>query len=394
MKTSTISARKFLAVLTTFSFVVFALFMQGCNKDENDLQAKNKKGGNGGGGNPPPPPPPPAFYFTNCNMNPQYSATLVQGVAANVQIVKNYINGPGGSYPAFTSANVNGVTVSAPAGTFNVGAGAVTFTITGTPVNTGFFNVWIGVGNIQQCMMFFMVVNAPASGPNADPGTTAGSTGVVNFTYKGQSVAYKTVRAKDGKIWLQQNLGSPQVAMHKNDFASYGDFFQWGRWDDGHQSPNSPTITGGPSLMNPSNIPSGNPNFIVGTTTGTQWWSSGGLITDTWSGTTVSSTNGKDPCAALGAGWHTPSAAEWQAVSISEDLFGATAAFMSNLMLTSSGYRDGGYIWNNGDAGFYWTGSADNNGNAKVFSFDDNTYNATVTPSPRGTGYNCRCVKN
>ena len=184
---------------------------------------------------------------------------------ANISITKNYVNSPGGSYAAFTSATVNGITISAPAGTFNVGSGSVVFTATGTPIATGFYNVWISVGNIQQCMMFFTVTNAPVSGPTVDPGPTAGSTGVVNFTYKGQSVAYKTVRAGDGKIWLQQNLGSPQVAFHHNDEASYGDYFQWGRWDDGHQVPNSPTITGGPSLLNPSNIPSGNPKFIVGT---------------------------------------------------------------------------------------------------------------------------------
>ena len=99
-----------------------------------------------------------------------------------------------------------------PAGTFNVGSGSVIFTATGTPINTGSFYVWIGVGNIQPCMMYITVINPPASGPTVDPGPTEGSTGVINFIYKGQSVAYTTVRAKDGKIWLQQNLGSPQVA--------------------------------------------------------------------------------------------------------------------------------------------------------------------------------------
>src|SRR5690606_21950503 len=38
------------------------------------------------------------------------------------------------------------------------------------------------------------------------------STGTVSFTYSGTPVTYKTVRAKDGNVWLQQSLGSTKVA--------------------------------------------------------------------------------------------------------------------------------------------------------------------------------------
>jgi uncharacterized protein (TIGR02145 family) len=242
-------------------------------------------------------------------------------------------------------------------------------------------------------MMFFTVVNAPVSGPNADPGPTVGSTGVINFTYKGQAVAYKTVRAGDGKIWLQQNLGSPQVAFHQNDEASYGDYFQWGRWDDGHHAANSPTITGGASLLNPSTIPSGNPNFITGTTAGTRWWGTGGLDTDTWTGTSATSTNGIDPCLALGAGWRLPTAADWQNLKSYEDLEGAMTAFMSNLKLPAGGFRDayGGFVFMNGESN-YWSSTASNM-YATVLTISDNTYSATLQASERGQGYNCRCVK-
>src|SRR5687767_14332529 len=241
-------------------FVVF--FFNSCTKEsQSDKIAGGNQSESRKPKNPPPPPPPP-FYFSNCN-TPTFSASFTQGVPANTTIIKNYVNSPGGSYAAFTSATVDGITISAPAGTFNVGSGSVTFTATGTPIHTGFLNVLISLGNIQPCTMYFTVTNAPASGPTVDPGPTPGSTGVINFTYKGQAVAYKTVRAKNGQIWLQQNLGSPQVAFHHSDESSYGDFFQWGRWDDGHQSFTSPIITGGPSLMYPSHIPAGNPNFIT-----------------------------------------------------------------------------------------------------------------------------------
>ena len=341
-----------------------------------------------------PPPPPPAFYFTDCN-SPTYSASFNVGVQANTSITKTYVNSPGGSYPAFTSAAVNGITISAPAGTFNVGGGSIVFTATGTPIATGSYSVWISVGNIQPCMMFFTVGNAPASGPTVDPGPTPGSTGVVNFMYKGQAVAYTTVRAKDGKIWLQQNLGSPQVAFHHTDEASYGDYFQWGRWDDGHQSANSRTITGGLSLLNPSNIPSGNPNFIVGTTSGTKWWGTGGLANDTWNGSSATSTNGKDPCVALGTGWRLPTAADWQNLKSFEDLEGSMAAFQTTLKLPAAGFRDsqGGFVFKNGETN-YWSSTASGNSYAIMLAIDDNTYSARLGSAERGQGYSCRCVKD
>jgi len=389
MKTTLLTSKYFLPALTAILFLQLSIFFQSCQKSAepsvNEEIATKKK--------PPSPTSPPAFYFTNCN-SPTYSATLTKGVAANVSIIKNYVNSPGGSYPAFTSATVNGVTISAPAGTFNVGSGSVTFTATGTPINTGSFNVWIGVGNIQQCMMFILVVNPPASGPTVDPGPAEGSTGVINFIYRGQSVAYTTVRAGDGKIWLQQNLGSPQVAMAVWDEASFGDYFQWGRWDDGHQVATSPTITGGPSLVNPSNISSGNPNMIVGQIAGTMWWGTGGLSTDTWSGSSATSTNGKDPCFALGAGWRSPTAGDWQNLKNYDDLDGALAAYMSNLKLPAGGFRsgNGGFVYANGES-YYWSATASGS-NAIGLFISDNTYLATLQASYRGEGFNCRCVKD
>jgi len=391
MKTTIFTSKYFLQMLTAILFFQLSIIFHSCKKSvepsASEEVATKRKPQN-------PPPPPPPFYFTNCNQNPQYSATLTKGVAANVPITKNYVNSPGGSYAAFASATVNGITISAPAGTFNVGSGSVTFTATGIPISTGSFYVWIGVGNIQQCMMFLLVVNPPASGPTADPGLTEGSTGVINFIYRGQSVAYTTVRAGDGKIWLQQNLGSPQVAMAVWDEASYGDYFQWGRWDDGHQVRNSPTITGGSSLLNPSNIPSGNPNMIVGQTAGTMWWGTGGLSTDTWSGSSATSTNGKDPCVALGAGWRSPTAADWQNLKNYDDLDGALAAYMSNLKLPAGGYRsgNGGFVYSGGES-YYWSATASGS-NAIGLFISDNTYLATLQASYRGEGFNCRCVKD
>ncbi len=47
----------------------------------------------------------------------------------------------------------------------------------------------------------------------------------------------------DDEIWLDRNLGAMQVATSSSDEDSYGDLFQWGRLDDGHQEITSPTTT-------------------------------------------------------------------------------------------------------------------------------------------------------
>ena len=60
------------------------------------------------------------------------------------------------------------------------------------------------------------------------------------------------------------------------------------------------------------------------------------------------------------------------------------AAFQSNLMLTSSGYRlPDGTVFTNGDIGSYWSATADGNGNAKVFSFDNNLQCSSCISVPR-----------
>jgi len=133
---------------------------------------------------------------------------------------------------------------------------------------------------------------------NLLPGDAAGDTGCVTFVYGGQNVTYRTVRAADGKVWLQQNLGSTQVATSKEDEAAYGDVFQWGRWDDGHQKRNSTVIPAAPTPNNPLGVQTPTNGYIAATT---GWWSGANMqLTDLWTAetpATVTATNGCDPCA-------------------------------------------------------------------------------------------------
>jgi uncharacterized protein (TIGR02145 family) len=398
MRTPIFPANKRIPVFSLVIVSLMIILFQSCNKSEEAFETaatENELSSRRRPNPPPPPPPPPPFYFGTC-WNPNIQGSFVAGVPTTATITLIYVNSPGGPHSGFTSTPVNGITLSTPPGVLTPGTGSIVYTASGTPVNSGLYPIAVSIGSSSACTLPIAVLNAPASGPTADPGLTPGSTGIINFTYKGQAVAYKTVRALDGKIWLQQNLGSPQVAFGSLDRASIGDYFQWGRWDDGHQRPNSPTITGGPSLMNPSHIASGNMNFIKGTTTTNKWWSVGGLATDTWSGTAATATNGKDPCVALGAGWRLPTAAEWNNIAMLEDMFGTMNAYQTNLKLPASGYRLGydGMVFQNGDNGHYWTSTAAGNSLAKVFTYDDNSYDATTISQQRSQGYTCRCVKN
>ena len=110
-------------------------------------------------------------------------------------------------------------------------------------------------------LLFYGTINSQMCS-NTDPGNNTGDLGCVKFSYRGQAVSYTTVRGADGRIWLQQNLGSSQVATSFDDAISYGDLFQWGRWDDGHQLRNSAT-TIAPSTNSPDGL-SGNSLFILG----------------------------------------------------------------------------------------------------------------------------------
>jgi hypothetical protein len=368
-----------------FIAVIFALAFQGCQKS---MEPMNRESAAGKRKPKDPPPPPPPFYFSNCTY-PGPLPTQTRGQATNVNFTLTYVNSPGGSYPAYTSATTNGITITAPAGTLNVGSGSIVFTATGTPLEIGIANIYISIAGAASCPLYLIVVDAPPDPSTCvgDPASSPGSLGCVTLNYRGQNIAYYTVRAKDGKVWLRQNLGSARVAINAYDEPAFGDFFQYGRWDDGHQVKTSPVVAGGPSLQNPSHIASGYPNFI-----GTNWWSTG-VSSDTWSGTSVSSTNGKDPCAVLGAGWRMPTLADWQAVNLSEDLSSTIAAYMSNLKLPAAGlrYGDGGYYPSG--SGNYWASTAAANGNAYTFAFDDN-YVPFFNPAGRGFGLSCRCVKD
>lgn len=233
--------------------------------------------------------------------------------------------------------------------------------------------------------------------------TNVGETGTVNFTYRGNTVSHTTVKAKDGRIWLQQNLGANRVATANNDAQSYGHYFQWGRWDDGHQiKETAPGADVMPTPNNPAglNKTTGASNpfyFQVGTFIAeNNFWGSGG-VTDTWTAATsedVTATNGCDPCRQIiGQGYRLPTKEEWDLLIASENITDRATAYSSNLKIPLAGYVGFNQAFNsNGSAARIWTSTADANGNAYLVRIQSGAPMATTVSNARASGLSVRCI--
>ncbi|WP_306353401.1 FG-GAP-like repeat-containing protein [Flavobacterium sp. '19STA2R22 D10 B1'] len=244
-------------------------------------------------------------------------------------------------------------------------------------------------GQTEDYTINILASTPPCAG---EPGPNVGDTGCISFTYNGTTVQYATVRAADGNVWLQQNLGSSKTATMSNDELAYGDLFQWGRWDDKHQVRNSTAQVNGLFPNNPSGLNGGNNHFLTPTPA---WWNQG-VLSDTWQAATaaaVSATDGCDPCKALGNEWKLPTPEEWQAVVTGENITNIQSAFDSHLKLTIAGNRGGtGELNFVGVRGFYWSNTPSSTG-AKLLYYS----NAIVNPTagyPRGQGASIRCLKS
>lgn len=227
-----------------------------------------------------------------------------------------------------------------------------------------------------------------------DPGNNPGDLGCVIFTYNGTTKTLVTVRGADGKVWLQQNLGSTAVATSATDENAYGDMFQWGRWDDGHQFRDSQTSSIAPQPNNPNGLTDGNSKFLTGSA---EWWKTG-TITDKWEAQTVaetSSQNGCDPCKALGNGWSLPTQTEWATAISSEQIISVQKAFDSNLKLTVGVSRTSSGTFNFvGVRGYYWSNTTTTTtGYAKHLYYSSAIINAN-SGSYRELGMSVRCLKS
>ena len=202
----------------------------------------------------------------------------------------------------------------------------------------------------------------------------------VTFIYKSSLVTYGTVEnSTTTECWMDRNLGASQVATAFDDSEAYGDLFQWGRLDDGHQIRTSGII----STLSSTDIP-GHSNFIKDIALPYDWRSP--QNNDLWQG--VSGTN--NPCP---SGWRIPTSAELDAERVSWSSNFAAGAFASPLRLTVAGSRacNSGGLGMVGVEGRIWGSTyASGAGYNVVF----NAGGALVRIDSRANGMSVRCIKD
>lgn len=201
---------------------------------------------------------------------------------------------------------------------------------------------------------------------------------------------YGTVTTATGKVWMDRNLGSTRVAQSVTDASAYGDYYQWGRPADGHQTKyiTNNNSTGFTNTKSSSTVPSTD-LWIVPTDGSNDW-----LITadnTLWTG--ANPTN--NPCP---AGFRIPTLAEWQAEQALFTSNNASGAFNYSLKLTMPGWLEsfsnsGASFIATTSGGFYLTQTANTNGSVQYFGINSGNV-WTDTNLFKRQGLSCRCIQN
>lgn len=198
----------------------------------------------------------------------------------------------------------------------------------------------------------------------------------ISFSYKGEIVKYQTVSGQNDTCWLDRNLGASRVPISRTDNQGFGDLFQWGRDDDGHQNRNS-NITETLSLVdNPSHS-----DFIINSNSPGDW-------RDPQNNALWQGVNGiNNPCP---ENWRLPYEAELQAERLSWQSNDRYGAYASDLKWPSTGYRGGtGSFVVVANFGYAWSASTHNT-NARTLAYISN--NAYVLSYNRALGFPVRCI--
>jgi len=201
----------------------------------------------------------------------------------------------------------------------------------------------------------------------------------IRHIYKDTMVYFGTVKGQNGTCWLDRNLGAKTVATAYNHLESYGDLFQWGRLDDGHQTRTSAKT----STLSATDIP-GHSSYIYNAVI-YDWRSTPN--DNLWQGN-YSSNN---PCP---QGWRLPTETELNNERVSWGSIDYNGAFSSTLRLTAGGSRSsGGNLNGIGVHGRYWSSSLNAVSLQPRHLYFDNS-NAALQNLSRVIGASVRCIKD
>jgi hypothetical protein len=301
------------------------------------------------------------------------TGTLTSNIAASgVSTTIPYTGGNGGTYStqAVSSTGVLGLTANLAGGTLALGTGNLVYTITGTPITSGTASFSITIGG-QSCTYSIPVIyNLIGQYPVGSVFCTSGPTAIVDVT-----------NPTTGKTWMDRNLGASQAATSPTDASSYGDLYQWGRGNDGHQCRTSATT----AILSNSNQPN-TALFITSGTYPRDWRSP--KNDNLWQG--VNGIN--NPCP---IGYRIPTISELMEEKNSWISNNTQGAFSSPLKFTIGGQRFASSGGNNtiGSYGFYWTISIPVYTTISPYLRIDGG-NTLQSENGRAYGLSVRCIKN
>ncbi len=195
----------------------------------------------------------------------------------------------------------------------------------------------------------------------------------------------KPITSKTGRIWLDRNLGAHRIATSTDDVKAYGNYYQFGRGNDGHEKHDSPI-----TKIQLSKNNSWHNKFIISNYN----WHYSMQEHKFWSNKNNIITN---PCP---DSFRIPTKQEWEKEIASWDESIPNfkeKAFKSILKLPSSGYRDwsDGNIGSQGSQGYYWTNTSyitDSRYSFRLYFHSNHISSNSV--DYRTQGYSIRCIKS
>jgi hypothetical protein len=204
-----------------------------------------------------------------------------------------------------------------------------------------------------------------------------------------KSWTYGTVTTATGRVWLDRNLGATRVATSSTDTQGYGDYYQWGRPEDGHQTKylTNNNSTGFTNTKSATAVPA--TDLWIQPIAGANDWLSTPDNT-LW----VGNNHANNPCP---AGFRIPMDSEWEAERVTWSSNNTTGAFASPLKLPRpgmlTGFDGGGAAYTAKDNfGQYQTQTASDGGGVRYFGiepgnawFDSNYY--------KSHGMSVRCIQ-
>ncbi|MDC1370937.1 hypothetical protein N8289_03755 [Flavobacteriales bacterium] len=311
----------------------------------------------------------------NCGSSNQQGSVTESQVASGVTINIPYTGGNGGSYASqsISSTGATGLIATLANGTLATGSDSLLFTISGTPSGSGTATFAITLGG-QSCNL---TISVAAAAPTYPPGSV--------FCASGPTVIVDVTNPISGETWMDRNLGATRVATSSTDASSYGDLYQWGRGNDGHQCRTSSTTTTLSSTDQP-----GNGNFILAPNSPNQWRSPQNNA-NLWQG--VNGVN--NPCP---SGYRIPTEPELNVERItwstSGGAYGAFGAMGRAVKWPTPGYRDrsSGLLQSVGNRGSYWSSTLANN-NAPYYLYFQSATDFTGGIKP-AVGFSVRCIKD